>query len=325
MSVLLTGGAGFLGSHLAEHLVSEGKEITILDDMSRGSLENLSAIEDQGDVSIRTIDLLKSDQLVELVGKHEQVYHLAAKIGGVGYLRDRPADIIADNDLMNRRVFEACAYADIDRLLYASSSMVYAEASTFPTPESVVEDIPPPKGSYGFQKLNGEYYCESYQRQYDLEYVSARIFNAVGPRDWPEEQVGHGHVVPDLVKKIVELEQNPIPVKGSGRQSRCFTDVRDTVRGLHACMETPDARNEVFNISRTRETTIRELVTSIWNAAGRSGQPDIETHTAFEKDVQRRVPDISKAESILGWTPQYSLEEALKWYIDAFKEYTNGA
>jgi len=325
MSILVTGGAGFLGSYLTERLLSHGYTVTIVDDMSRGSEANISDITDHERLTVEDVDLLACDNVTTLVNGHDKVYHLAAKIGGVGYLRDRPAEIIADNDRLNYRVFEACVEADVDRLLYASSSMLYAEAATFPTPESAIEEIPPPRGSYGFQKLNGEYYCESYREQYGLEYVAARIFNAIGPRDWPEETVGHGHVLPDMVKKIVDERQDPVRIKGSGQQTRCFTDVRDTVRGLHRCMEVSEAGNEAFNISTTRETSIRELIEMIWDRSDREGDLSIKTAAEFEKDVKRRVPDVSKAEAVLDWTPEYSLEAAIERYLESYEGYRHAA
>ena len=319
MSVLVTGGAGFLGSHLVELLLSEGHVVTVIDDKSRGRSENLGAVSEQPDLTIIDADLTKYDELEKLVSDHSKVYHLAARIGGVGYLREKPATIITENDYLNRRLFEACVEADIERLLFASSSMLYAEADCFPTPESMATEIPPPPGSYGFQKLNGEYYCDAYHREYGLEYVAPRIFNAVGPRDWPADEVGHGHVVPDMVRKIVTEKQDPVTVKGSGQQTRCFTDVRDTVRGLYHCMEKPEAANEAINIGATHETSIIELVEEIWEVSGRLGLPQIDTESGFEKDVTRRVPECSKAEEILDWVPRYDLKETLTWYIESYR------
>jgi nucleoside-diphosphate-sugar epimerase len=316
---LITGGAGFLGSHLAEVLAERDEAITVADSFATSPRENLAAVTDADGITVTDVDFRDEAATHDVVADHDRVYHLAAKIGGVGYLRDRPADIIADNDLINKHVFDACVEHDVDRVVYASSSMVYSESDRYPHTEEQVGEIPPPRGSYGFQKLNGEYYCDAYQRQYDLEFVAARIFNGVGPRDWPEETVGHGHVVPDMVKKIVELEQDPVEVKGSGRQTRCFTDVRDLVSGLVRCMEADAARNEAFNLGSTEEVSITELVERIWRVADREGEPRIETAAAFEKDVERRVPDVSKARDLLDWEPAYGLDEMLTTYIDAYE------
>jgi nucleoside-diphosphate-sugar epimerase len=321
VSTLVTGGCGFVGSHLVERLASQGKPVTIVDDLSGGSGRAISDALATQNVEFVEADLTDRERTRAVVSGHDRVYHLAARIGGVGYLRERPADIISENDLLNASVFGAAAREGVERLVYASSSMVYAEAATFPCDEDQVERISPPSGSYGFQKLNGEYYCDAYQRQYDFEYAVVRIANAVGPRDWPAVEVGHGHVVPDVTRKVVTLEQDPVKVKGSGRQTRCFTDVRDVVTGLVRCMTEPAAANEAFNVSTMDETTIRELVELVWTLAGRDDEPRIRPTKSFEKDVKRRVLSNEKARRVLGWQPEYGLREAVENYLDAYREW----
>lgn len=317
--VVITGGAGFLGSHLAEHLVATDTPVTLVDTFTDPiHTANTAHLADHPNVTLREADLRDRDTTFDVIAGHSHVYHLAAKIGGVGYLRDRPADIIGDNDLINKHVFDACVEHDIDRLVFAGSSMVYAEATTYPHHEDDIHTTPPPRGCYGFQKLNGEYYCHAYNEQYDLDTVSARIFNGVGPRDWPTDTVGTGHVIPDLVRKIITEQQNPVHIKGDGTQTRCFTDVRDLVQGLVACMTTPEAGGEAINLGTTTETSIRDLVHRIWGIAGRDGTPDIACDDPFTHDVDRRVPDTTKAETLLDWTPRHSLDEILTTYIDAY-------
>lgn len=320
MPVLVTGGGGFVGSHLVEELVRRDVDVTVADKFGRGTRDNLTAVEDDERVRIVEVDLCDAEKTRELVSSHERVYHLAALIGGVGYLRDCPAEIISTNDLINKNVFDACVDADVDKVVFAGSSMVYARAETFPTGEGLVDEIPPPDGSYGFQKLNSEVYCRSYARQYGLEYSIGRIFNGVGPRDWPAEEVGHGHVVPDLVRKIVELERNPLPIKGSGEQTRCFTDVRDIAEGLILCMESDAGSGEAFNLGTMQETSISELAQTIWEVSGNEGTLELEREDPFARDVQRRVPDNTKAKELLGWEPEYSLEEMLDRYVTAYRE-----
>jgi UDP-glucose 4-epimerase len=143
MSVLVTGGAGFLGSHLVELLLSEGYVVTVIDDESRGESENLATDSEHSDLTIINSNLTEYEDLENLVSDHSKIYHLAARIGGVGYLRKKPATIITENDYINKQIFEACVESDIDRLLFASSSMLYAEADCFPTPESMATEIPP--------------------------------------------------------------------------------------------------------------------------------------------------------------------------------------
>lgn len=227
--------------------------------------------------------------------------------------------ISSDNDLINKNMFDACVEHDVERILYASSSMLYSETDRYPSKEEHVEEIPPPQGSYGFQKLNGEYYCDAYQRQYDLDYVSIRIFNGIGPRDWPEKEVGHGHVIPDMVKKIIQQKQNPVKVKGSGEQTRCFTDVRDLVNGMIKAMNSEKAKNDSFNLGTTNETSIKEIVELIWEVSGREEDLKIKTEKSFEKDVKKRVPSNEKAKELLNWEPQYTLKESLENYISSYR------
>jgi nucleoside-diphosphate-sugar epimerase len=320
MTVLVTGGAGVIGSYVAEELLSSGQTVTIVDNFERGRKENIEAIRENERLNVVNGDLRDRAATFDVISDHSKVYHFAAKIGGVGYLRAAPADIISDNDLINKHVFDACAQGNVDRLVYAGSSMVYAEAETYPHEEEDIGVVPPPSGSYGFQKLNGEYYCTAYQRQYDLEYCIARIFNGVAPRDRPESEVGHGHVIPDLVKKIVERKQDPVQLKGSGEQTRSFVDLRDLVPALVRCMERPEAANEAFNLGTTREVSIRQLATIIWQLSDRTGEITVETSEPFERDVKRRVPDITKAQEQLDWQPKYSLEETIQHYLDNYAE-----
>jgi nucleoside-diphosphate-sugar epimerase len=320
MSELITGGAGFVGSHLTETLLERGKEVTVADNCEQGQLDNLSAVRDHENLTIVTADLTEESTTREVVEGHSKVYHLAAKIGGVGYLREKPAEIMSSNDLLNKRIFDACVSADVNRILFPGSSMVYSESESYPHKEEDVAEIPPPRGSYGFQKLNGEYYCDAYAREFSLDYAVARIFNAIGPRDWPEQTVGHGHVVPDMVKKIVELNQNPVQIKGTGKQTRSFIDVRDLVSCLILCMEKPEAKNEVFNIGTMREISINKLVETIWEVSERDKSLQTETNKSFSKDIKRRVPDNNKIKTVLDWSPSYTLEESLENYITQYKE-----
>ena len=162
--------------------------------------------------------------------------------------------------------------------------------------------------------------CYAYNKEYGLKYSIARIFNAIGPGDWPSEKVGHGHVIPDMVKKIIQLNQNPVKIRGSGQQTRSFVDVRDLVEGLVQLMENPKAENQTFNLGTENEVSILELLNLIWKRSGKTEKLEIEKETTFEKDVVKRVPDTSKARNLLGWEPKYDLETSLKEYIKAYKK-----
>lgn len=168
MRVAITGGAGFLGSHVVDYFVSEGEETVVIDDFSEGHRENLSGVIEESNLEIRRVDLCEADDTETALRDVDVVIHLAAKIGGIGYFHDVPADIISMNDAMNRNVFEAAVTHDIDRVVYASSSMVYERATEFPVTEEQASEVPPPMSAYGFQKLAGEYYCRAYHDQYDV-------------------------------------------------------------------------------------------------------------------------------------------------------------
>jgi len=315
--VAITGGAGFLGSHVVGHFVGEGEDVVVVDDFSSGHEENLEAVQDE--VEVRDVDLRSRDAIDELADV-DVIVHLAAKIGGIGYFHDVPADIIAMNDAMNKVVFDAAVEHDFDRVVYASSSMVYERATEFPVTEDQVADIPSPDSAYGFQKLAGEYYCRAYHDQYDVEYSIFRPFNAVGPREPPGEEVGQAHVIPDFVLKILEEEQHPLRILGDGRQVRSFTNVADIARGVYECTFADAAANDHFNLGSEDGVTMRTLAELIWERCGRDEEIAFETTEAFDHDVEKRVPSSEKARRVLDWEPEVSLEESLEEYIAWYRE-----
>jgi UDP-glucose 4-epimerase len=314
--VAITGGAGFLGSHVVDHFVAEGEDVVVVDDFSSGHQSNLEdAIED---VEVRTLDL-RSPSAIDELSDVDRLVHLAAKIGGIGYFHDVPADIIAMNDAMNKVVFDAAVEHDYDRVVYASSSMVYERATDFPVTEDQVADVPSPDSAYGFQKLAGEYYCRAYHDQYDVEYSIFRPFNAVGPREPPGDEVGQAHVIPDFVMKILEEEQHPLRILGDGRQVRSFTNVADIARGVYKCTFADAARNDHFNLGSEEGVTMRTLAERIWDRCDRDEPIAFETAEAFDHDVERRVPSSEKARAVLDWEPEISLDESLAEYIEWYR------
>lgn len=315
--VAITGGAGFLGSHVADYFVDSGEDVVVVDDFSSGEKENLTNSRDE--IEIRETDLRESDETAEALSDMDIVVHLAAKIGGIGYFHDVPADIISMNDLMNKNVFDAASEHDLDRVVYASSSMVYERASEFPVSEEQTGETPPPESAYGYQKLTGEYYCEAYADQYDVPYSIFRPFNAVGTREPPGDEVGEAHVIPDFVKKIKEEKQYPLEILGSGEQVRSFTNVRDIARGVHKCAFDDAALGEGFNLGSSEGVSMRELAEMIWERCDRERDIEFSEQEAFEHDVQRRVPSSKKAQEVLGWEAEVTLEESLTQYIDWYE------
>jgi nucleoside-diphosphate-sugar epimerase len=317
MTVAITGGAGFLGSHVTDHFVERGEDVVVVDDLSGGSMQNLEQASDE--IEIRKVDLRDHGATKDALSDVDVVVHLAAKIGGIGYFHDVPADIISMNDSMNRSVFDAAVTHDIDRICYASSSMVYENASEFPVVETQLGEIPPPDSAYGFQKLSGEYYCQAYHDQYDIEYSIFRPFNAVGPREPPGEEVGQAHVIPDFVKKILDERQHPLEILGSGEQIRSFTSVHDIAAGVYECAYRDASANEDFNLGSDEGVSMLELGERIWEYCDRTEGFEVNRNESFEHDVEKRVPDSTKAKERLGWTPTIGLDESLDEYISWYR------
>jgi len=317
VTVGITGGAGFLGSHVVDYFVEQGEDVIVVDDFSSGDTDNLE--QSKNNVAIREVNLQR-ESAIESLADIDIVVHLAAKIGGIGYFHHVPADIISKNDLINKRVFDAAVEHNFDRVVYASSSMVYERAIDFPVTEDQIGEIPPPESAYGFQKLAGEYYCRAYHDQYGLPYAIFRPFNAVGPREPPGERVGQAHVIPDFVMKILEKRQYPLEILGDGTQVRSFTYVRDIARGVYACAFDDAAENDHFNLGSSEGIEMRELARQIWNRCGREREVAFEHKESFEHDVEKRVPSSEKANRKLGWTPRITLEESIKEYINWYRK-----
>lgn len=320
MKVVVTGGAGFIGSHLVDYLLYKNLTLKVVDTLEKRKANNIKQHFGKPNFSYEKANLMDYKETLKCLEGSDVVIHLAAKIGGIGYFHRYPADIIADNDLINRNIFKASVENNVKKIIYTSSSMVFERANRFPLSEDIINQCPPPKSAYGFQKLNGEYYCRAFYEQYGLNYVIIRPFNAVGPREYPGKEVGEAHVIPDLVRKILELKQDLVEILGDGEQIRCFTNVRDIVRAYYLTLVKRSALNNDFNIGTTEETTINELAKMIWELAGRKGKIKFKYLRPFEKDVQKRIPDITKAKRILGWEPHITLYESLKEYIDWYKE-----
>jgi nucleoside-diphosphate-sugar epimerase len=203
-------------------------------------------------------------------------------------------------------------------MIYISSSMVFESASKFPSKETDINLIPPPVSAYGFSKLSGEWYCRAFWDEYRLPYSICRPFNAYGVNEYPGEEVGYAHVIPDLVKKILR-EDFPLEILGSGRQSRSFTHVTDLAKGIIKVMESPRAKNEDFNLASSREIKIIDLAKLLWKLSGRKEKLQIKQVPGFTYDIQRRSPDPSKAKRLLNWETKMKLEDGLIEVINWLK------
>src|SRR5437879_9253129 len=264
----------------------------------------------------------------------------SAMIGGISYFHEFAYDLLAENERICAATFDAAIAARrsgrLDRITVISSSMVFESAEVFPTPEGAQLSSPPPRSTYGFQKLATEYFARGAHEQYKLPYTIVRPFNCVGvgerralrDRDIMSGNVklAMSHVVPDLCQKVLK-GQDPLHILGDGGQVRHYTYGGDLVRGIRLAMESPRAVNEDFNLSTAQSTTVRELAEATWRKVdGDGGALRLVSDPAYEHDVQKRVPDVRKAREVLGFeattTLDGMLDEVIPWVRDEIEAAT---
>jgi len=314
-AVLVTGGAGFIGHRLVAELLALGAKVTVVDDLSRGNRQNIEPYINQ--IRFLQADLLNPAVAKDVLKDHEVCFHLAAKIGGIGYFHKTPASSLRDNSIINFNLWDAAVGTDT-KMVCLSSSMVFERANIFPTPESAIETSPPAMSGYGFSKLAAEYIARTYQEEFNARYVIVRPFNAYGPGEMPGEYVGYAHVIPDLIKKVL-AGQYPLEILGSGEQTRSYTYVDDVADAI--LYVTERVENEDFNIGTGVETTVKELAEKIWKLCGRKEPLRFKHLPGLKYDVRRRVPDISKIMR-LGWKPKISLYDGLRKTIEWVRSQT---
>jgi UDP-glucose 4-epimerase len=306
--VVVTGGAGFIGSEVTRQLVDRGYTVRVIDDLSK---------EGHGvpkDVDFQRADLTVPGVAEELFEGYSACLNLAAKIGGIGYFHEYPATILSENNKLYSMTFEAAVKHRMRRMVYVSSSMVFESASRFPSKESDLQEIPPPVSAYGFSKLSGEWYCRAFADQFGLDYTICRPFNAYGINEFPGEDIGYAHVIPDLTKKILE-GQHPLELLGDGQQTRAFTHVRDIARGIIMALESEQAINQDFNISNPEEMTILDLAKRIFRLCETGRDFDWVSVPGFIYDIKRRSPDAGKAREVIGFEAEVKVDEGLKEVI----------
>jgi UDP-glucose 4-epimerase len=323
MNILITGGAGFIGSHLAEAHLKQGDDVYIIDDLSTGSMDNIQHLTSDNQYQNRLFThintILNHDLMMELVGICDCVYHMAAAVG-VQYILDNPLESIHTNIQGTEKVLGLCNKFK-KKVLLASTSEVYGKHMHAPLVETDNIIYGPSskfRWSYAASKLMDEFTALAYHRTKGLKVTIARLFNTVGPR-----QTGtYGMVIPRFVGQA--LKNEPITVYGDGTQTRTFTHVTDVVGALMALMDNEGSLGEVFNIGGTEETTIIDLATKIIEKTGSDSQISlIPYEEAFEKDfedMQRRVPGIEKIQNLVGFDPKKNLEVILEDVIHYMKQ-----
>jgi UDP-glucose 4-epimerase len=316
MWYLITGGAGFIGSHLSEELLSRGSCVHVLDDFSTGSIGNIRCLKQHPRFEY-TIDSAANVRLVaELVEQADAVYHLAAAVG-VELIVDSPVRTIETNVHCTEIVL-AQANKKKKPVFIASTSEVYGKSNDIPFRENgdlLLGPTSTGRWSYACSKAIDEYLALAYWKERGLPVVIGRLFNTVGPR-----QTGrYGMVVPTFVRQALAGE--PITVYGDGQQRRCFCHVKDVVGALADLMDTEQAVGEVFNIGSTDEITIMDLAERVRRASGSDSEirlvPYDEAYEAGFEDMRRRVPDIAKIGGLLGWCPTRTLDGILADVIEA--------
>jgi UDP-glucose 4-epimerase len=315
MRALITGGAGFIGSHLAEAFLLQGHEVVVLDDLSTGSLENIAHLQRMPGFEC-VIDTVTNDAVVgQLVDRSDAVFHLAAAVG-VKLVLDAPIRTIHTNVTGTETVLRHVKRAG-KRVLVASTSEVYGKGLALPFREDADLVMGPPsktRWGYATSKLIDEFLALAYAKEHDVPVVIVRLFNTVGPR----QSNRYGMVIPTFVRHA--LLNEPIVVHGDGSQTRSFTWVGDVVWALTALMNEPRAFGEVFNIGNGSEIAIRDLAFKVKAMTGSDSDVVFQPyHTAFDdsfEDMPRRVPDISKIKRCVGFEPKVQLEGILDAVID---------
>lgn len=317
MRTLITGGAGFIGSHLAEALLAEGQPVVVIDNLSTGRIGNIAHLIDQPDFQFVNETIHNETVMDRLVSECDLIYHLAAAVGVELIIRD-PVRTIETN-LIGTETVLRLARRYRRKVLIASTSEVYGKSDDLPFREDSDRVMGPTiksRWAYAESKAMDEFLALAYHKQFGLPIVICRFFNTVGPR-----QTGtYGMVIPRLVRQAVN--DQPLTVHGDGQQTRCFCNVKDTVRAVMALSREPKAIGEIFNVGSRDEITILDLARRIVARAGsRSDIKLIPYDQAYEagfEDMRRRVPSIDKIAAAIGWQPAIALDQTLDEVIAEF-------
>ena len=323
MKVLVTGAAGFIGGYVVQELLEHDHQVVGIDNYSKYGRVRRSYDEHphyrfvEGDVKDRAA-------MTDLAAGCDQILAAAAMIGGIAYFHEHAYDLLAENERILATTFDAAIAARrtgrLQRIVVLSSSMVFENATVFPTPEAAVLTSPSPTSTYGFQKLASEYFARGAWEQLQLPYTILRPFNCVGIgerlarvgelSDSGAAKLAMSHVVPDLVAKVL-MGQDPLHILGDGTQLRHYTYGGDLARGIRLAMESEAAINQDFNLSTAVGTRVSELAALIWRKINGDRPLHLVNDPPFANDVARREPDVRKAREILRFEATTSLDDVL--------------
>ena len=319
MKALITGGAGFIGSHLAERLLQDGHDVAIIDDLSTGSIDNITHLKADKRFSYVIDSITNEPLLAELIDQSDVVFHLAAAVG-VKLIVEQPVHTIETN-VHGTEVVLKHANKKKKLVFIASTSEVYGKSTAVPFREGaelVLGATVKHRWAYACSKLIDEFLALAYWKERKLPIVIVRLFNTVGPRQTGQ----YGMVLPTFVRQA--LAGQPITVFGDGKQSRSFTYVGDVVEALVVLASEPRAIGEVFNIGNTGEVTIADLAARVKTLTGSSSPihyvPYDEAYEAGFEDMPRRVPDISKLCALIGYRPKLELDEIIQTVIEHIRQ-----
>lgn len=319
MKSLITGGAGFIGSHLAEKLLNEGHQVSIIDNLSTGKFSNIVHLTYNDKFSYKIDSILNYEILENMIKNCDHIYHLAAAVG-VKYIIDNPLISLKTNIYGTEHVLDL-ANKYKKKVLVASTSEIYGKSDKIPFKETydrLLGSTYISRWSYSSAKAIDEFLALAYHREKKLPVVIVRCFNTVGPRQTGQ----YGMVIPKFVKAA--MLNHPITIYGDGKQSRCFGYVEDVVNGMIKLMNTKKAEGEIFNIGNDKPITIEALAKKIKAMTKSKSKIEyVKYEDAYEEgfeDMRQRQPDLSKIKSYIGYKPAYDLDKTLKIIINYFEE-----
>lgn len=323
MRTLITGGAGFIGSHLSEYLIAQGEQVSVIDNLSTGRLENIAPLVEHPNFSYTIGNVLDYHTLERHVERCDVVIHLAAAVG-VKLIMEEPVETIVTNVQGTENVLKLANYHK-KKVLVASTSEVYGKGMEAAgrdhdlreTDDWTLGPTSKRRWAYACSKALDEFLARAYFDEKKLSVVIARFFNTVGPR-----QTGrYGMVIPNFVQAA--LRNEPIVVFGTGEQTRCFTHVADVVRAVVDLMDAPGAEGEVFNIGRVDEISMNDLAQRVKELTGSTSEirhvPYEEAYGPGFEDMQRRTPDVSKLQSVIDYQPRHDTDDILRDVIEYFR------